>query len=346
MAGFDTIKEKSGKLFKILFSDKKDVYAYNKRAGIRALFKKEFTDHFRSKRFLIVLLLIAITSIGSVVSSGSAIKESLSNNTNSVAYSFLSIYTTGGQSLPSLLSFLALLGPIVGLALGFDAVNGERSRRTLSRLVAQPIYRDTIINGKFIAGVAVISIMVLSLGIFVGGLGIIITGLPPTLDEFVRLLVFMIFTVVYMSFWLALSQTFSLLFRHAATSALLGIAIWLFLAFFLGMIAGLIANAVAPVDPNNGTVAEVMANFDWKINISRISPTTLFSESAGALLNPTQNAIGSMWTIIQYSGANNSMLPLGQSLLLVWPHLTALIALTIIVFAVSYICFMKQEIRA
>ena len=44
------------------------------------------------------------------------------------------------------MSFIALLGPIVGLALGFDAVNSERSNGTLNRLVSQPIYRDAIIG--------------------------------------------------------------------------------------------------------------------------------------------------------------------------------------------------------
>ena len=39
-------------------------------------------------------------------------------------------------------------------------------------------------------------------------------------------------------------------------------------------------------------------------------------------------------------------LPLGQSLLLVWPNLTGLIAATILLFAVGYILFQRQEIRA
>ena len=48
----------------------------------------------------------------------------------------------------------------------------------------------------------------------------------------------------------------------------------------------------------------------------------------------------------QLSGAISGYLSLGQSLLLVWPHLVGLLALTIIMFALSYICFMRKEIRA
>jgi ABC-2 type transport system permease protein len=37
---------------------------------------------------------------------------------------------------------------------------------------------------------------------------------------------------------------------------------------------------------------------------------------------------------------------LAQSLLVIWPQLTALIATTILLFAVSYVLFQRQEIRA
>ena len=39
-------------------------------------------------------------------------------------------------------------------------------------------------------------------------------------------------------------------------------------------------------------------------------------------------------------------LPLGQSLLLIWPQLTCLIAATILLFALAYLLFQRQEIRA
>jgi len=33
-------------------------------------------------------------------------------------------------------------------------------------------------------------------------------------------------------------------------------------------------------------------------------------------------------------------------LLLIWPHVTGIIAATLVCFTVAYICFMRQEIRA
>jgi len=48
----------------------------------------------------------------------------------------------------------------------------------------------------------------------------------------------------------------------------------------------------------------------------------------------------------QAYGAIPNPLPLGQSLLIVWPQLTGLIAATVVCFALSYISFMRREIRS
>ncbi|HHW48302.1 MAG TPA: ABC transporter permease [Clostridiaceae bacterium] len=314
----------------------------NKRAGLKALYRKELADHFTSKRFIIVLLLIAVTGLASVYSAGMGIQDAVNQEGNE--FVFLRLFTSSGSSLPSFVSFISFLGPLVGLALGFDSINGERSRGTLTRLVSQPIYRDSVINGKFLAGVTVIALMVFSLGLVIGGMGIIMIGIPPTLEELVRIILFLVFTVVYMSLWLSVSLLFSLLFRHAATSALSVIALWLFFAIFIGLLAGLVANGLFPVN-DDSPVNAILNNRRWQQNISRISPTTLYNEAVATMLNPGVRTLGPV-LIEQIQGAIPGSLSMGQSILLVWPHLTGLLALTMICFAISYICFMRQEIRA
>jgi ABC-2 type transport system permease protein len=314
----------------------------HRTAGLKVLYYKELADHLRSKRFIIVLLLVAVTGLASIYSAGMGIYEAVRQEGNE--FVFLRLFTSSGSSLPSFISFISFLGPLVGLALGFDSINGERSRGTLSRLISQPIYRDTVINGKFLAGVTVIAIMVFSLGFAIGGMGIIMTGVPPTIEELVRIIVFLIFTVVYMSLWLCVSLLFSLIFRHAATSALSVIALWLFFAVFMGLLAGLAANALFPVNAES-PVNMILMNNRWKQNISRISPTMLYDEAVLTILNPGVRTLGPV-LIEQIQGAIPGALSAGQSILLVWPHLVSLLALCMICFAVSYICFMKQEIRA
>jgi ABC-2 type transport system permease protein len=316
--------------------------AGNKNAGLYVLFRKELADHIRSKKFIVILILVAVTAIASLYSALSGLQQSITDEGSD--FVFLKLFTASGGGIPSFIFFIALLGPLIGLTLGFDAINGERSKGTLNRLVAQPIYRDAIINGKFLAGFAVIAITVFSIGFIISGVGLYIIGVPPSLEEIVRLLVFMIFTIFYMGFWLGLSILFSVLFRHAATSALSVIALWLFLAIFLGLLAGVIAGALYPLN-DYSTTAQQLSNANATLAINRISPSYLYSEAVSTILSPNVRTLG-LVTQSQMEYAVAGSLPLGQSLLLVWPHLTGLFALTMISFAASYICFMRQEVRA
>ena len=83
--------------------------------------------------------------------------------------------TTG--ALFSLVQFVAFFGPLIGIILGFDTINRERGDGTLIKIVSQPIYRDSVINGKFLAGVATISIILISILAVISGLGLIILGI-------------------------------------------------------------------------------------------------------------------------------------------------------------------------
>jgi ABC-2 type transport system permease protein len=308
--------------------------------GLGALYHKELADHLKSKRFLILLLLIGSTGFASLYGAVSEIADASDTN-----FLFLKLYTTSGNSIPSFMSFIALLGPIIGLALGFDAVNSERAGGTLNRLVAQPIYRDSIIIGKFLAGAAVIASIIYSMGIAVGALGLIVTGIKPTGEEVWRVLIFLTFTVIYVAFWLALSILFSVVCRHSATSALASIALWIFFAIFMSLVASIIANAVYPVSNQYDAMVNTMNNYTLNLNLNRISPYYLYSEAVTTIMNPSVRSVNVV-TMDQLVGAISGYLSLGQSLLLVWPHLTGLAALMLIAFGGSYIGFMRQEVRA
>jgi ABC-2 type transport system permease protein len=313
-----------------------------KSQGIGILYRKELADHFRSKRFIIIIFLITITGLASILSAAYGIRDAVSQHNNE--FVFLRLFTSSGGSLPSFASFMSFLGPLVGLALGFDIINSERARGTLTRLLSQPIHRDTVINGKFLAGVSIISLMITALGFMISGLGIIMIGIPPTFEEFMRIFIFIILTIIYISLWFAVSLLFSLLFRQGATSALAGIALWLFLSIFVGLLAGVIADGLFPVD-NQSSVDTVLANQQIKLYLTRISPSQLYDEAVVTILNPGVRTLGPV-VLSQLEGAIPGVLPLGQSILLIWPHVIGMVALMTISFVISYIYFMKQEIRA
>ena len=231
----------------------------------------------------------------------------------------------------------------MGLALGFDAINGEYGRGTLSRVLAQPIYRDSVINGKFAAGVLTIAVMLLSISLLLGGLGLRLIGIPPTGDEIMRLLFWLFIAVVYVAFWMAVSILFSILFRQTATSALAAIALWIFFTFFMGMIAGTIADAVTPA--NQQDPQTVLDNAYLQMGLARLSPATLYGETTETILTPSVRTLGPVM-MSEVVGMVPGPLPLDQSLMVVWPQFVGLITLTLVCFAISYTRFMRQEIRA
>ena len=308
--------------------------------GLHALYQKEMMDHIRSKKFLMILILVCVTSYASLYGALTGITSSDASD-----YLFLALYTTSGSSIPSFMSFIALLGPFVGVILGFDGISGEKSERTLYRIAAQPIYRDSIINGKFLAGTTLIFTMVFAMGISIGALGLLCLGVPPSMEEIARIFVFLLFTAVYISFWLGLSLWFSVICQNAAASAMASIGVWLFCALFMGLVAGMVANLVYPVNNELQALYNSYGNYTLELGINRLSPYYLYSEAVTTIMNPSVRSVNVI-TVESLSGAVSGYLSLGQSLLLVWPHLAGLIALMLITFAGSYVCFMRQEIRA
>lgn len=304
---------------------------------------KEIADTVRSWRFLIMLGIIVLTCMGSLYSALDDFSKAIKAGDPEGTFFFLKLFTHSDGTLPSYIVFINFLGPLLGISMGFDSINSEQNKGTLSRVLSQPIYRDFVLNAKFTAALIVLGILFLTLSLLVLGFGLIFIGIPPTPEEFLRIMIFTAVIVIYVAFWLNLSILFSVRFRQAATSALAGISIWLFFTIFYRMIVDLIAKGLAP----SMFISErqVVAFQRFVQNIMRINPGQLFDDAVTTLLVPTVRSLGPL-TTEQTIGTLPGPLPLGQSMMLVWPQATALIAGTIVFFAIAYTMFMRREIRS
>jgi len=317
--------------------------------GLRAIFRKELEDHFSSARFILLLTVILMVSLVTAYMVGSGLKKEMEGYAKP-SMVFLLLFTSTG-ALFSLAQFIAFFGPLIGMVLGFDAINRERSSSTLSKLVSQPIYRDSVINGKFLAGLTTIALMLVAIVLLISGIGLWVLGVVPGWDEVGRLLLYLVISIVYIGFWLAVSILFSTLFRGMATSALASLALWIFLAFFMGLIASLSANALSPIPPGAGSDAQAVINQErTREMVASLSPITLYSGAYATILDPMRKTTRSLilmgpWERLSISRFQNP-LPLWQSALIVMPHLVSLVAVTVICFAICYACFMRQEIRS
>lgn len=313
--------------------------------GLATIWRKEMADHFSSWRFIILFAMAILAGFYANYVASQSIRAAVAEG-GIAEFVFLRLFTASRESLPSFVSLIGFVGPLLGLALGFDAINRERAGGTLSRVLSQPVYRDSVINGKFLAGLTTIAVILVAIALVAGGTGLRLIGITPTLEEVLRILVFLGISIIYVGFWMGISILFSILFRSGATSALAAIGAWLFFTIFLSMVAGVIANSVAPLGPG-ATVEAALRNGEVQRMIMRISPSQLFGEATGIILHPNVPTLGALTFIeVLTMRMHLNPLPLAQSLLIVWPHLTSLVALTVVSFAISYLVFLKQEIRS
>jgi ABC-2 type transport system permease protein len=308
--------------------------------GLRVVFLKELSDHLGSWRMRVLEWLVVLTAIAAVYAAIQQIKEITAED----PFLFLRLFTRAGGPLP-LVALLSFLVPLVAIGLGFDLINSEHNQRTLSRVLAQPIYRDALLLGKFLGALATIAISLIALWLLILGLGLVLLGIPPGLEELARAFIFLLVTIVYAGVWLALALLFSILFRSAATAALITLGMWLFLTILWPLLSPALADALTPP-------GDVLGILSMRQAFARISPSSLFNEVVALVLDPSvrstqQSMLAAMGLVLLERGAiPEAPIPLLQSLLVVWPQIVGLIAGSILLFVAGYILFQRQEVRA
>lgn len=209
-------------------------------SGIITIAKKEFFDHLRSRKFLLILgilLIVACVGILNGVSDYHAkVKEydSLQQTVppSSEYYSLLLDYM---KLQPSALlifyqmsTLFAVIGGILGIAMGFDLVTKEKESKSLKLLLAHPAYRDEVINGKALGGIAAIG---LALGIITAAsLAILlIVGIVPDISEFAIILLFSAVTFLYIFTCFAIALLMSTLCEESGQSLIFSLIIFMVL---------------------------------------------------------------------------------------------------------------------
>ena len=110
--------------------------------------QKELADHVTSKKLILLLIIFCLVLAVETVNGVAYYNELLENYANGSSFEiyqpspvrvFLGIVNAIGFNG---------LGIVVGLALGFDLVSGEREDRSLKTILSQPIYRDELITAR------------------------------------------------------------------------------------------------------------------------------------------------------------------------------------------------------
>lgn len=314
--------------------------------GWAVVARKELAEGLTGLRFVVLLGVLGLAAAAPVYAASSAIRDAAEQASGAAAL-FLGLFVIGAEPVPSFVTLIGFVAPLLGIAFGFDAINGERAAGTLPRLLSQPIHRDDVINGKFVAGLAVIAVTVVGMMLLVAGIGLLRLGIVPSLSEVARLVAWLVVTIVYIGLWLAFATLCSVVVRRAATSALLAIGVWLTLSLFGVLLARLVAGLIDPIGAG-ASGGETLGRAQLEQAIGMLNPGTVYSQATSAILNPSATAVTvpGLDQLIQLQQQLPTQLSLEQSLLVIWPQIVGLVAAMVVCFVAAYVSFLRQEVRA
>jgi len=200
--------------------------------------RKEFTDAVTSRRLWLIAGIFLLFSIASTYSTSFGFMMRAQQATRPML-----------QIASTIASTTAYMAPLLGIALAFDAVSGERERGTLRLLLSRPIYREDVINGKIISALAVIGLTITVSSLASVSVSILLHNVAVTLDDVARICVFIVFSIVLSFAYYALSLFISTFSNKSSHSLIISIGIWIFFAFILSIIGSLVAVAVLGPPP-------------------------------------------------------------------------------------------------
>jgi|YelNatPaOPRAMG01_1025707.scaffolds.fasta_scaffold00722_29 ABC-2 type transport system permease protein len=314
---------------------------------------KEFSDIVKSKRFLILITIFVLLVI---VAQTTVYMSISSSRQGALPRGFL------GSAAYSLVTIMSYFAPIVGIALGFDIISGEREKGTLKIVLAQPIYRDMVFNGKFIAAFLAVSLAVLVASVVNVGGAIVALGITPSAEDIIRLSLFMIFSILFAMTYYAISAFLSTVSKRSSQSIIVGVILWATFVFIIPVLASLVASALVPISfrPQNITrtnmttfrppemqqyTSQMMARAQITSLINSFTPNYHFTRLAEYVLGVYAGIGARVGGGVIISPGSSASTSLAANLVSAWPNILVLATVTVLLFIASYMLFTRQEIR-
>ncbi len=299
---------------------------------------KELYVSVRTKRFIIIVALYLLI-FGLAVYS---LKDELIKmGTPSVESSGLlfwgsnvEVYMTPFSTLFIVnMMIITVLGAVLGASLGADAINREIETGTAKVLLGHPVYRDEVINGKFLGIGTLITVTYLMVYVTVVAV-MLILGIPLDGDSLLRGFLAVLVTILYTLVFLTWSLLISTLLKKPETSMLAAIALAVFMTIFYGVVVEILAPKLVGPEPPWGTSAHELWEEELAVWMGR-----LYS------VNPAHHYVQLVSYIFGGDRFLNYYIPLGDSLAYGFNNLAALLVMLLLPFAFAYARFLTSDLR-
>jgi ABC-type transport system involved in multi-copper enzyme maturation permease subunit len=183
--------------------------------------RKELLEHFKTKRLIVISLIfgcvfIIISIFGGLIVSGA--------ETDELAYKQGANY-----ALNLVLTFTSMFSPILAIALTFDTIVGERTRKSIELILSKPVSRYEIFIGKFFGAflsIAIVYMVVVTIGYCIV---IAISGRFPTVHDVGIAYSAVGLILLGAACWVILILLFSTIFKTIVSALIFSVLTWLFI---------------------------------------------------------------------------------------------------------------------
>jgi len=352
------------------------------RTALRIIAGKEFSDHLRSRRFHLLFAILAVVAAVGMITGAVQYTKDLSD------YNAVQMIAEGeddptlagnlaGLMRPSILSaysqmgmLMAGIGVVLGIAMGFDLVTREKESKSLKSLLAYPVFRDEVINGKALGGVGAIAlamgaVLVVSVAVMA------LFGIVPDLGEFVRILVFGTASFLLVFTFFALALLMSTVSKDSGNALLYSLIVMIVLSSFVPIFAYTpVYSAVfgdPPAQPGTATYSYQQGSSAYMVTTTKvgvrasgdaIDPEALAEyERASREYTNQRRTITDIVTLVSPTGNYQTILGaasqpagdntpgLGSLLGALAYNLIALLAMPAAFFGLAWVRFMREDIR-
>ncbi len=230
------------------------------------------------------------------------------------------------------MTIITIIGAVLGAALGADAINREVETGTAKVLLGHPIYRDEVINGKFLGmGILIVIVNLLVYAMIIAVM--LIFGIPLDGDSLIRGFLGVAVTILYTLTFLSIGVFFSTLFKKPETSMLAAVGLTIFMTVFYGIVASIIASKLVGPAPSWGTSSYEAWQEARKLWMARLH-----------LINPAHHYVQMVSYIFGGDRFVNYYIPLGDSFTYGFNNLAILLVMLFLPFAFAYVRFMTRDI--
>jgi ABC-2 type transport system permease protein len=364
---------------------------------------KEFKDYLMSKRFLIIFAALVLMCIAAIISGISTYNASITEYNSFLSRANSASAGMGARvaTMPSMLvvfesfgGIFTTIGWLLAIAVGFDLISKEKETGSLKLLLSRPTFRDSVINGKILGSSAILVVALAAT--FVVALAILLfSGLVPTGDDLLRLIVFFLAMVLFCVAFLAIAMAASTVAKNSTLAVLIAIGIVMFstlLPTFTGSILGIVMGSAPQMTLPSASTSDSPSNSGSSGTVSSVNTVVISTDQSGGgttfrnmsmtinpaytsywntrnqvteaidLLSPTQDFTGIINVVVDrqsaplitdsniagrftFGGSSSGNNALGNTLPSVLPQALALLVMILGGFALSYIKFMRMDVR-